>query len=38
VKTARENVPSVRADLSNIGMCGAISFSLTSQARFVADP
>jgi hypothetical protein len=34
----RENVPSVRLDLSKTGMCGAMSFSLTSQARFSADP
>jgi hypothetical protein len=37
-KSARENVPSVRLDLSKTGMCGAMSFSLTSHARLSAEP
>jgi hypothetical protein len=37
-ESARENVPSVRLDLSKTGMCGVMSFSLTSQARLSAEP
>ena len=37
-KSARENVPSVRLDLSKTGMCGAMSFSLTSHAKLSAEP
>jgi hypothetical protein len=37
-KSWRENVPSVRFDLSKTGMCGAISLRLTSQARLSAEP
>jgi hypothetical protein len=37
-KSARENVPSVRFDLSKTGMCGAIPLCLTSQAKLSADP
>ena len=37
-KSARENVPSVRLDLSKTGMYRAMSFSLTSHARLSADP
>jgi hypothetical protein len=32
------NVPSVRLDLSNTRICGAIPFRLTSQARLSAEP
>jgi hypothetical protein len=38
VKSARENVPSVRVDLSKTGMCGLIFFCLTSHAKLSAEP
>jgi len=36
VKSARENVPSSRRAWSNTGICGAMPFSLTSQASIAA--
>src|SRR3984885_13903168 len=37
-EAARDNVPSVRLDLSKTGMSGVIPFCLTSQARLSAEP
>ena len=37
-KSARENLPSVRFDLSKTGMCGAISLRFDEPSQTLADP